>query len=77
MCANGLWIGEVPEELKDLAFLEEQCITRARATRCMYKLTLGPSGQLAARGNVCILPQDTPSFISAMPIPLFRLRDEI
>ncbi|KAJ7099923.1 hypothetical protein B0H15DRAFT_770659, partial [Mycena belliarum] len=43
----------------------------------MYKLTLGPSGQLAARGNVCILPQDTTSFISAMPIPLFRLKDEI
>ncbi|KAJ7674113.1 hypothetical protein B0H17DRAFT_946912, partial [Mycena rosella] len=43
----------------------------------MYKLTLGPSGQLAARGDVCILPQDTTSFISAMPIPLFRLKDEI
>ncbi|KAJ7752500.1 hypothetical protein DFH07DRAFT_745024, partial [Mycena maculata] len=43
----------------------------------MYKLTLGPSGQLAARGNVCILPQDTTSFVSAMPIPLFRLKDEI
>ncbi|KAJ7096800.1 hypothetical protein C8R44DRAFT_643840 [Mycena epipterygia] len=43
----------------------------------MYKLTLGPSGQFAARGKVCILPQDTASFISAMPIPLFRLRDEI
>ncbi|KAJ7627948.1 hypothetical protein DFH06DRAFT_1006517, partial [Mycena polygramma] len=43
----------------------------------MYKLTLGPSGQLGARGNVCILPQDTTSFVSAMPIPLFRLKDEI
>jgi hypothetical protein len=75
--ANGLWIGKVPEELKDLTFLEEQCIARARATRCMYKLTLGPSGQLAAHGSVCILPQDTTSFISAMPIPLFRLKDEI
>ncbi|KAJ7883644.1 hypothetical protein B0H14DRAFT_2211243, partial [Mycena olivaceomarginata] len=75
--ANGLWIGEVPDELKDLTFLEEQCIARARATRCMYKLTLGPTGQFSARGNVCILPQDTASIISAMPVPLFRLRDEI
>ncbi|KAJ7016765.1 hypothetical protein C8F04DRAFT_887551, partial [Mycena alexandri] len=33
--------------------------------------------QLAARGNVCILPQDTTSVLSAMPLPLFRLRDEI
>jgi hypothetical protein len=43
----------------------------------MFKLSLGPSGQFAARGNVCILPQDTTSLVSAMPIPLFRLRDEI
>ncbi|KAJ7753666.1 hypothetical protein DFH07DRAFT_744305, partial [Mycena maculata] len=75
--ANGLWIGQVPEELKDLTFLEEQCIARARATKCMYKLTLGPGGQLAARGNVCILPQDTASFLSTMPVPLFQLQDEI
>ncbi|KAJ7798287.1 hypothetical protein B0H13DRAFT_1674071, partial [Mycena leptocephala] len=75
--ANGLWIGQVPEELKDLTFLEEQCIARARATKCMYKLTLGPTGQLAARGNVCILPQDTASLLSAMPVPLFQLQDEI
>ncbi|KAK6972173.1 hypothetical protein R3P38DRAFT_3486146, partial [Favolaschia claudopus] len=61
--ANGLWIGEVPLELQDLTFLEEQCIARARATRCMYKIHLGPTGQLAARGNVCILPQDTSSFL--------------
>ncbi|KAJ6530126.1 hypothetical protein B0H19DRAFT_967858, partial [Mycena capillaripes] len=33
----------------------------------MYKLTLGPTGQLAARSNVCILPQDTASVMSAMP----------
>ncbi|KAK6992266.1 hypothetical protein R3P38DRAFT_2570744, partial [Favolaschia claudopus] len=75
--ANGLWIGEVPPELQDLTFLEEQCIARARATRCMYKINLGPTGQLAARGNVCILPQDTSSFLHAMPAPLFKLRDEI
>ncbi|KAF7333268.1 ATP-dependent DNA helicase [Mycena sanguinolenta] len=75
--ANGLWIGKVPEELQDLTFLEEQCIARARATKCMYKLNMGPTGQLAARGNVCILPQDTASLITAMPVPLFRLRDEI
>jgi hypothetical protein len=37
---NGLWIGKLPEELNDLTFLEEQCITQARATKCMYKLSL-------------------------------------
>ncbi|KAK7046361.1 hypothetical protein R3P38DRAFT_2506763 [Favolaschia claudopus] len=43
----------------------------------MYKISVGPTGQLAARGNVCILPQDTSSFVSAMPVPLFKLRDEV
>ncbi|KAJ6465347.1 hypothetical protein C8R45DRAFT_836887, partial [Mycena sanguinolenta] len=43
----------------------------------MFKLTLGPTGQFAARGNVCILPQDTASLGFALPIPLFKLRDEI
>jgi hypothetical protein len=71
--ANGLWIGKVPDELKDLTFLEEQCIARARATKCMYKLSLGPSGQFAARGNVCILPQDSTSFLNAMPAPLSQI----
>ncbi|KAK6977611.1 hypothetical protein R3P38DRAFT_2581420, partial [Favolaschia claudopus] len=62
--ANGLWIGKIPIELCDLTFLEEQCIARARATRCMYKISLGPSGQFAARGNVCILPQDSASLLN-------------
>ncbi|KAJ7930227.1 hypothetical protein B0H13DRAFT_1515601, partial [Mycena leptocephala] len=69
--ANGLWIGTVPEEPRDLTFLEEQCIAQVRATKCMYKLALGPSG------NVCILPQDSASFFSAMLAPLSQLRDEI
>ncbi|KAK7035587.1 hypothetical protein R3P38DRAFT_2365103, partial [Favolaschia claudopus] len=62
--ANGLWLGKTPPELCDLTFLEEQCIARARATRCMYKISLGPSGQFAARGNVCILPQDSASLLN-------------
>ncbi|KAJ7940071.1 hypothetical protein B0H13DRAFT_1544576, partial [Mycena leptocephala] len=68
---------KIPDELQELTFLEEQCIARVRATKCMYKLNLGPTGQLAARGNVCILPQDTSSFLTAMPVPLFKLRAEI
>jgi hypothetical protein len=43
----------------------------------MYKINLGPIGQLAARGNVCILQQDTSSFLNSMPVPLSKIRDEI
>ncbi|KAJ7603500.1 hypothetical protein B0H17DRAFT_883951, partial [Mycena rosella] len=67
---------KIPDELRDMTFLE-QCIARARATKCMYKLSLGPSGQFAARGNICILPQDSTSFLNAMPAPLSQIRDEI
>jgi hypothetical protein len=67
---NGLWIGDIPNELQGLTFLEEQCIARAHATKCMYKLNLTPSGQFASRRNVCILPQDTSSFLTAMPPPI-------
>jgi hypothetical protein len=75
--ANGLWIGDVPDELQGLSLIEEQCISRVRATRCFFKLSLGPDGQLSSRGNVCILPQDTVSFFEVMPPPLSVIRDEI
>ncbi|THU80474.1 hypothetical protein K435DRAFT_809860 [Dendrothele bispora CBS 962.96] len=41
--ANGMWTGNLPEELRGLTFLEEQCIARARATKCMFELELGPT----------------------------------
>ncbi|THU78920.1 hypothetical protein K435DRAFT_699072 [Dendrothele bispora CBS 962.96] len=75
--ANGIWTGDLPEPLKDLTFLEEQCIARARSTKCMFKLELGPSGQYASRGNVCILPQDPSPLATSLPPPLSQLHDEI
>jgi hypothetical protein len=75
--ANGLWCGPVPEPLQGLTFLKEQCIARARATRCMFKLELGPSGQFSSRGNACIFAQDPSPLLTALPPPLSALRDEI
>nr|GAT43560.1 predicted protein [Mycena chlorophos] len=75
--ANGLWTGLCPPELSGLTFLEEQCIARARATSCMFKLELGASGQYASRGNVCILPHDPTPFATTLPPPLSVFRDEI
>ncbi|KAJ7861068.1 hypothetical protein B0H13DRAFT_1900650 [Mycena leptocephala] len=51
--ANGLWIGKVPEELKDLTFLEEQCIARARATRWREKIIqFSSSGDIQTRAAI-------------------------
>ncbi|KAJ7753974.1 hypothetical protein DFH07DRAFT_689627, partial [Mycena maculata] len=75
--ANGLWTGVCPEELQGLTFLEEQCIARVRATRCLFKLEFGPDGQYASRGNVCVLAQDPGPFVQQLPPPLSSLRDNI
>ncbi|KAH8802374.1 hypothetical protein DL96DRAFT_1422555, partial [Flagelloscypha sp. PMI_526] len=75
--ANGLWFGELPTELQGLSFLEEQCIARARSTRCLFKIQTGPTGQYAVRGNACIFPQNPSSLIMALPPPLKNLRDEV
>ncbi|THU84322.1 hypothetical protein K435DRAFT_613976, partial [Dendrothele bispora CBS 962.96] len=75
--ANGIWTGDLPDPLKDLSFLEEQCIARARSTKCMFKLELGPTGQYASCGNVCILPQDPSPLSTCLPPPLSQLHDEI
>ncbi|THU76456.1 hypothetical protein K435DRAFT_576919, partial [Dendrothele bispora CBS 962.96] len=75
--ANGMWTGKLPDALTGLTFLEEQCIARARTTKCMFKLELGPSGQYASRGNVCVLPQDPGPLARCLPSPLSELHDEI
>lgn len=66
--ANGLWTGDVPDALKGLTFFEEQCIAHARITKCMFKLQLGPSGQYASKGNVCIFPQDPSPLATSLPL---------
>ncbi|KAE9388266.1 hypothetical protein BT96DRAFT_744070, partial [Gymnopus androsaceus JB14] len=75
--ANGLWTGSLPPVLQNLTFLEEQCIARARATKCMFKLEIGPTGQYASRGNVCIFPQDPSPLTTSLPPPLSQLHDEV
>ncbi|THV02146.1 hypothetical protein K435DRAFT_654040, partial [Dendrothele bispora CBS 962.96] len=43
----------------------------------MFKLELGPSGQYASRGNVCIFPQEPGPLATCLPPPLTELHDEI
>jgi len=75
--ANGFWISDIPDALKGLSFLEEQCIARAQATRCTIKLERGPTGQYASHGNVCIFPQDPCTLINVLPPPINVFYDEI
>ncbi|KAJ3899405.1 hypothetical protein F5879DRAFT_810954, partial [Lentinula edodes] len=43
----------------------------------MFKLELGPSGQYASRGNVCIFPQDPGPLATCLPPPLSQIHDDI
>ncbi|KAJ3889852.1 hypothetical protein GG344DRAFT_50865, partial [Lentinula edodes] len=43
----------------------------------MFKLDLGPSGQFASKGNVCIFPQDPSPLSTCLPPSLSQLHDEI
>jgi hypothetical protein len=41
--ANGLWIGEIPDELQDLTYVEQLLIARVRHNRCIVKVSSGMS----------------------------------
>ena len=39
--ANGLWVGQIPDELKDLTYAEQLLIARVRHNRCIVKVSSG------------------------------------
>lgn len=43
----------------------------------MFKLEVGPTGQFASRGNVCVFAQDPGPLVTTLPPPLSQLHDEI
>jgi hypothetical protein len=62
---NKLYIGKLPEELKDLTIVEEACIARARILLNMIKLdSKGASG---LRGNVTTFPQNQDKILQYLP----------
>jgi len=41
--ANGLWVGKIPDELKDLTYAEQLLIARVYYNRCIVKVSSGMS----------------------------------
>jgi hypothetical protein len=37
--ANGLWVGKIPDELKDLTYAEQLLIAKVRYNRCIVKVS--------------------------------------
>ncbi|KAH9920735.1 hypothetical protein B0H21DRAFT_701925, partial [Amylocystis lapponica] len=62
--ANGLWLGEVPDELQGLTFVEKLAIARRRHNLFVVKVN---SGQRKMCANAVVFSQPVAKFYSALP----------
>jgi hypothetical protein len=79
--ANKMWIGDVPDELKDLTIVEEKLIAIYRHNSCIIKLQSpfhsSSTSQSALRGNAITFPQNVPNIASSLPLAMSTLCDTI
>ena len=65
--ANGLWIGEVPDALKDLSWTEKLLIARVKHNACIVKVQI--SGMSKMKANVVSHSLPMPKVYSVLPPP--------
>jgi hypothetical protein len=66
--ANNLYIGDIPNELKNLKSIEQSCISRVRIRMNIYKYNTFTTGSvLKFRGNIISFPQDPITLLSVLP----------
>ena len=74
--ANRLYLGPVPEELRDLTMVEECMIARARAKSWIVKLqetdtdSASPIAQRGLKGHTIIYPQQPDGLATMLPPPI-------
>ena len=75
--ANFRWIGPVPEELRDLTWIEELLIARVHVCGSIVRLGQrnNPSSFFGIKGHVVFLPQDTTRLIDLLPMSPASLSD--
>ena len=71
--ANGLWLGEVPSELKDLSYAEQLLVSRVRRNKCIVQVS---SGMHKMKTNVIAFENPMPKIYARLPPPLEDL-DEV
>lgn len=62
--ANGLWIGKIPEELRDLTYAEQMLIARVHHNRCIVKVS---SGMSKMRANAISFSNPMPKIYNILP----------
>ncbi|KAH7905163.1 hypothetical protein BJ138DRAFT_1018108, partial [Hygrophoropsis aurantiaca] len=63
--ANGLWVGEVPEQLRGLSYVEKLLIARVRHNRCIVRVS--SSGMHKMIANAISFKQPTHKIYNALP----------
>ena len=71
--ANGLWVGKIPDELKDLTYAEQLLIARVRHNRCIVKVSSGMSKMCA---NAISFSNPMPKIYNILPPPIEEM-DEV
>ena len=71
--ANGLWVGEIPDELQDLTYAEQLLIARVCHNRCIVKVSFGMHKMHA---NAISFSNPMPKIYNVLPPPIEEM-DEV
>ena len=71
--ANGLWVGEIPDELQDLTYAEQLLIARVRHNRCIVKVS---SGMHKMHANAISFLNPMTKIYNVLPPPIEEM-DEV
>ena len=67
--ANFRWVGTVPEQLKDLTWVEELLIARGHLIGKVVRLqNRNTTSYFGIKGHVILLPQDTTCLLDILPL---------
>ncbi|KAF5381451.1 hypothetical protein D9757_009019 [Collybiopsis confluens] len=69
---NGLWLGNIPPELKDLTFYEGLLVARVRHSKCFVRVRKGGdggNGHCKLVSNVIAFENPTPKIYNILPPP--------
>ena len=76
--ANFRWVGLVPDELKDLTWIEELLIARAHVVGRVVRLQArNQASYFGIKGHMILLPQDTTLLLDVLPMSPISLSDVV
>lgn len=71
--ANGLWVGKIPDELRDLTYAEQLLIARVHHNRCIVKVS---SGMSKMHANAMSFSNPMPEIYNVLSPPIEEM-DEV